>query len=178
MIRHSAANMVMIRFTSPQGFLRPAQSRTPLTEYPTSSNWTELDPALGPGQLTFVSKLASQFRCDFHGGAAVVSGRSCSGNALHQRLRENKGQEECASCSKSYIKNLLDQNTPSDYLRLTPTTTRLGTMADTEPPAKKKCLGVDCENEAGSLQCPTCLKLGIKGSFFCSQDCFKKSWVC
>ncbi|KAL6863176.1 Methionine aminopeptidase 1 [Amphichorda felina] len=45
-----------------------------------------------------------------------------------------------------------------------------------EPPAKKKCLGVDCENDAGSLQCPTCLKLGIKDSFFCSQDCFKKNW--
>ncbi|KAK7961678.1 Methionine aminopeptidase 1 [Apiospora aurea] len=41
---------------------------------------------------------------------------------------------------------------------------------------KKKCLGTDCENDAGALQCPTCLKLGIKGSFFCSQDCFKKNW--
>ncbi|KAK8064456.1 methionine aminopeptidase [Apiospora phragmitis] len=49
-------------------------------------------------------------------------------------------------------------------------------MADSEPPAKKKCLGTDCENDAGTLQCPTCLKLGIKGSFFCSQDCFKKNW--
>jgi methionyl aminopeptidase len=46
----------------------------------------------------------------------------------------------------------------------------------TEPPAKKKCLGVSCDNDAGALQCPTCLKLGIKDSFFCSQDCFKKSW--
>ncbi|KXH32033.1 methionine aminopeptidase [Colletotrichum nymphaeae SA-01] len=46
----------------------------------------------------------------------------------------------------------------------------------TEPPAKKMCLGVDCPNEAGTLQCPTCLKLGIMGSFFCSQDCFKKNW--
>ncbi|KAF4472671.1 methionyl aminopeptidase [Fusarium albosuccineum] len=45
-----------------------------------------------------------------------------------------------------------------------------------EPPAKKKCMGADCENDAGSLQCPTCLKLGIKDSFFCSQDCFKKNW--
>lgn len=42
---------------------------------------------------------------------------------------------------------------------------------------KKKCLGADCPNDAGSLQCPTCLKIGIKGSFFCSQDCFKKNWV-
>ncbi|KAI9743559.1 MAG: Methionine aminopeptidase 1 [Claussenomyces sp. TS43310] len=46
-----------------------------------------------------------------------------------------------------------------------------------EPPAKRKCIGVDCENEAGSLQCPTCLKLGLKDSFFCSQDCFKRSWT-
>jgi hypothetical protein len=51
-------------------------------------------------------------------------------------------------------------------------------MADiAEPPAKKKCLGADCDNDAGSLQCPTCLKLGLKGSFFCSQDCFKRNWV-
>lgn len=51
-------------------------------------------------------------------------------------------------------------------------------MADTaEPPAKKKCLGADCENDAGSLQCPTCLKLGLKGSFFCTQDCFKRNWA-
>ncbi|OWO99981.1 hypothetical protein B2J93_1466 [Marssonina coronariae] len=38
------------------------------------------------------------------------------------------------------------------------------------------CIGVDCGNDAGTLQCPTCLKLGIKDSFFCSQDCFKRSW--
>jgi hypothetical protein len=49
-------------------------------------------------------------------------------------------------------------------------------MAD-EPPTKRKCLSADCENDAGSLQCPTCLKLGIKDSYFCSQDCFKKNWV-
>lgn len=46
-----------------------------------------------------------------------------------------------------------------------------------EPPAKRKCLGVDCPNDAGALQCPTCLKAGVKDSFFCSQDCFKKNWV-
>ncbi|RPA74272.1 methionine aminopeptidase [Ascobolus immersus RN42] len=38
------------------------------------------------------------------------------------------------------------------------------------------CSGIDCGKPAGKLQCPTCLKLG-KASFFCSQDCFKKSWV-
>lgn len=41
----------------------------------------------------------------------------------------------------------------------------------------RTCLGVGCEKEADALQCPTCIKLGIKGSFFCSQECFKKSWV-
>ncbi|MCJ1356272.1 MAG: Methionine aminopeptidase 1 [Icmadophila ericetorum] len=41
--------------------------------------------------------------------------------------------------------------------------------------AKRQCVGVDCSNDAGSLQCPTCLKIG-KESFFCSQDCFKRSW--
>lgn len=46
-----------------------------------------------------------------------------------------------------------------------------------EPPTKRKCLGVDCENEASSLQCPKCLSLGIKDSYFCSQDCFKKNWA-
>jgi len=46
-----------------------------------------------------------------------------------------------------------------------------------EPPSKRKCLGVDCENDAGTLQCPTCLKLGMKDSYFCSQDCFKRNWT-
>ncbi len=49
-------------------------------------------------------------------------------------------------------------------------------MSD-QPPTKRKCLGADCDNDAGSLQCPTCLKLKIKDSYFCSQDCFKRNWV-
>lgn len=36
------------------------------------------------------------------------------------------------------------------------------------------CLG--CSGEAASLQCPSCIKLGISGSVFCSQDCFKANW--
>lgn len=40
----------------------------------------------------------------------------------------------------------------------------------------RKCLGKDCPNDATTLQCPTCQKLG-KESYFCSQDCFKKNWV-
>lgn len=46
-----------------------------------------------------------------------------------------------------------------------------------DPPTKKQCMGADCENDAGALQCPTCLKLGVKDSFFCSQECFKRNWV-
>ncbi|KAF2762627.1 putative methionine aminopeptidase, type I [Pseudovirgaria hyperparasitica] len=45
------------------------------------------------------------------------------------------------------------------------------------PPAKRRCLGTDCENDAGDLQCPSCLKLGTKDSYFCSQDCFKRNWA-
>ncbi|EAS29274.1 methionine aminopeptidase, type I [Coccidioides immitis RS] len=40
----------------------------------------------------------------------------------------------------------------------------------------KNCIGLDCRNPAGSLRCPTCLKIGIE-SYFCSQDCFKRSWA-
>ncbi|KAK7953360.1 methionine aminopeptidase- type I [Apiospora saccharicola] len=42
---------------------------------------------------------------------------------------------------------------------------------------EKRCSGVDCDKEAGSLQCPTCLNQDIQGSYFCSQDCFKRNWA-
>lgn len=45
-----------------------------------------------------------------------------------------------------------------------------------ESSPKSKCKGDDCDNDAGTLQCPTCLKLGTKESYFCSQDCFKRNW--
>ena len=38
-----------------------------------------------------------------------------------------------------------------------------------------QCETPDCDKKA-TLQCPTCIKLGIMGSFFCSQDCFKGFW--
>lgn len=37
------------------------------------------------------------------------------------------------------------------------------------------CETLGCDSEA-KLQCPTCIKLAIQGSFFCSQTCFKGSW--
>ncbi|XP_065191224.1 methionine aminopeptidase 1-like [Sycon ciliatum] len=37
------------------------------------------------------------------------------------------------------------------------------------------CETVGC-GKPSKLRCPTCVKLGIPGSFFCSQDCFKSSW--
>lgn len=40
----------------------------------------------------------------------------------------------------------------------------------------RKCEGEDCDKDAGSLQCPTCQKVG-KEAHFCSQDCFKRNWV-
>ncbi|KPA82681.1 putative methionine aminopeptidase [Leptomonas pyrrhocoris] len=33
-----------------------------------------------------------------------------------------------------------------------------------------------CGAGEAALQCPTCKKLGLPPSFFCSQDCFKKHW--
>uniref|UniRef100_A0A3Q3J9Y6 Methionine aminopeptidase n=1 Tax=Monopterus albus TaxID=43700 RepID=A0A3Q3J9Y6_MONAL len=47
-------------------------------------------------------------------------------------------------------------------------------MASTE--ARRECETEGCDKDA-KLQCPTCIKLGIQGSFFCSQECFKGSWV-
>ena len=40
----------------------------------------------------------------------------------------------------------------------------------------RKCPGLNCENDASTLQCPTCLKQGLE-TYFCGQDCFKRSWV-
>ncbi|KAJ1830876.1 Methionine aminopeptidase 1 [Coemansia sp. RSA 2711] len=40
---------------------------------------------------------------------------------------------------------------------------------------KHLCKTEGCDKPA-TLQCPTCVKLEIPGSFFCSQDCFRKSW--
>ena len=37
------------------------------------------------------------------------------------------------------------------------------------------CTSPNCK-EAAKLQCPTCIKLNIKGSYFCSQACFKSNW--
>ncbi|KAI0449738.1 methionine aminopeptidase 1 [Xylaria acuta] len=56
----------------------------------------------------------------------------------------------------------------------------MGPATSTDDPSeaasKTKCLGADCKKDAGSLQCPTCLKQG-RESFFCSQDCFKRNWT-
>ncbi|KAG9339858.1 hypothetical protein JZ751_022363 [Albula glossodonta] len=40
----------------------------------------------------------------------------------------------------------------------------------------RECETDGCSSEA-KLQCPTCIKLGIQGSYFCSQECFKGSWA-
>lgn len=43
------------------------------------------------------------------------------------------------------------------------------------PTTERACSTSGCLKPA-SLQCPTCLKLGIEGSYFCAQECFKSSW--
>ena len=40
----------------------------------------------------------------------------------------------------------------------------------------RKCPGLECGNDASTLQCPKCKDMGVE-SFFCSQECFKRSWV-
>ncbi|KAJ7219242.1 hypothetical protein GGX14DRAFT_435251 [Mycena pura] len=37
------------------------------------------------------------------------------------------------------------------------------------------CQSTECPNgnPLSRLECPTCNKLGIRGSFFCGQECFK-----
>eukprot|EP00064_Thunnus_orientalis_P008359 superscaffoldBa00000989_g8382 len=47
-------------------------------------------------------------------------------------------------------------------------------MASTE--TRRECETDGCSKDA-KLQCPTCIKLGIQGSYFCSQECFKGSWA-
>lgn len=39
----------------------------------------------------------------------------------------------------------------------------------------RSCETPGCEQPA-KLQCPTCIKLNIQGSYFCTQECFKANW--
>lgn len=39
-----------------------------------------------------------------------------------------------------------------------------------------KCDADGCSNSATTLNCPTCLKNQLPPTYFCSQECFKKSW--
>jgi len=48
-------------------------------------------------------------------------------------------------------------------------------MKTEENGSLRTCETPGCDKEA-RLQCPTCIKLQIQGSFFCSQDCFTGSW--
>ncbi|CAB4012428.1 methionine aminopeptidase 1 [Paramuricea clavata] len=48
-------------------------------------------------------------------------------------------------------------------------------MANEGEKVQHFCSREGCENQS-KLQCPTCLKQGIEGSYFCSQDCFKNVW--
>lgn len=41
--------------------------------------------------------------------------------------------------------------------------------------ANRTCETAGC-NSPANLQCPTCIKLNISGSYFCSQECFKGNW--
>lgn len=40
---------------------------------------------------------------------------------------------------------------------------------------KEICSHPECTKPA-AMQCPSCIKLGLAPSWFCSQDCFKEMW--
>lgn len=40
---------------------------------------------------------------------------------------------------------------------------------------EKACSTPGC-GKGSTLQCPTCVKLGLPPSYFCSQECFKNFW--
>ena len=33
-----------------------------------------------------------------------------------------------------------------------------------------------CAKAADKLKCPSCVKMGLKDTYFCDQDCFKAAW--
>lgn len=41
---------------------------------------------------------------------------------------------------------------------------------------EKACSTPGC-GKGSTLQCPTCVKLGLPPAYFCSQECFKNFWV-
>jgi len=42
--------------------------------------------------------------------------------------------------------------------------------------AENQCANGDCKNLASKLGCPSCIKLQLPPTYFCSQECFKKAW--
>jgi hypothetical protein len=107
----------------------------------------------------------------FSRGFRISSTRHCG---------RKKHQPYLSIASQPHHRNPVPQrHTGSLYTNLLFTLSLLhvlpATMGEAIP--ARKCTGGDCNNDAGSLQCPTCMKLGVKDSFFCAQDCFKRNWV-
>ena len=56
-----------------------------------------------------------------------------------------------------------------------PAASSRATMSESKVPT---CISDGCD-KPGTMVCPKCKALGIPGSFFCGQPCFKESWcVC
>ncbi len=47
-------------------------------------------------------------------------------------------------------------------------------MEDTPPTL---CENPECRKPAATMQCPTCIKLGLPPAYFCNKDCFKSFWA-
>lgn len=41
--------------------------------------------------------------------------------------------------------------------------------------AERACANPECTKIA-TMQCPTCIKLGLEPTYFCDQECFTKFW--
>ena len=42
--------------------------------------------------------------------------------------------------------------------------------------AVKPCSAKNCSNDATTLKCPICVKLSLRATYFCTQECFKKNY--
>lgn len=44
-----------------------------------------------------------------------------------------------------------------------------------DKPAERACATPTCA-KAATMQCPTCIKLGLEPTYFCGQECFASFW--
>ena len=66
---------------------------------------------------------------------------------------------------------------PDFHPRTRPTLTgRVALQEEVAAAATRECRGCGATGQL-TLECPQCVKAGVKASFFCSQGCFKAAWA-